>query len=259
MLRSKSGVYGANITHWQNSHWELLDQGRFTWAIVRSDCDPDIARACHQRDIQVIVQFPDRFNAGDIPHPEEYAEDCILKLHEFAEHSSIAILDNEPNLSAERCSRWWAEEYTRWYRALVACFRYHDRECHWKLVMPAMTGTARYNPLDWIRINRENFDESDSISAHCYWQTPTQMTFRNYGGYHRLLHQYYPVKRIFITEYGNSNPEASPTDRASQYPAYLVTLPDYVTAAFVFILGGTPEWSLFHLTPEIARALGDLH
>jgi len=253
---AKSGIYGANIPWWDDSLFELVGEGRFKWAVVRTDTSPVMAQRLFYQGLDVVMQFPDTFNRWALPSPGEAARAMLNTLRPFTPFSKIVCLDNEPNLEIDRSSNWYAEEFTRWYRALVAAFRYYDRLCHWQPVFPAIIGHPQRNYDYWLGVNKENILESEYVAVHCYWDRAWHMTEYEHGGLYLRYHGWYPEKKLLILEYNSCKPDVTEAELCQQLPQYLVGLPDYVLCACYFILGGTPEWNKFWLTPAVAKALG---
>jgi len=225
---------------------------------VRADTDDEMAAWCQENGLEVIVQMPDHFNKGHPTEPGEYARRSHNILESFIPYSHVAVLDNEPNLPADRCGNWWAERFTRWYRAVAACFRFQDDAGHWRLIMPGLCCAPNRNIDYWLHVGRENYLESDAASAHCYWQNPNQMADPYYGRQYELVRRLYPTKPVYVLEYGNSSPYAGDFDKEVEYKSFVAGLPHYVPAAHLFILGGTETWKHFHLTHRVAEALGRL-
>lgn len=252
----KSGIYGANVPSWAESHFELVKKGKFQWAVIRSDSLPSNAAKLRQLDIEIVMQFPDTFDCGSFPPPGDLGREMVNALRPFAAFSRIVCLDNEPNWAIARSSNWYAEEFTRWYRALAASFRYWDRACHWQLVFPALIGHPERNFEYWLHISKENIVESEYTAVHCYWATDIDMFRKLHGRLYQSYHEAYPTKRLMILEYNSCKPGVTEDELCHQLPEYLRSLPDYVQCACYFILGGTEEWQKFFLTPRVAETLG---
>jgi hypothetical protein len=208
--------------------------------------------------IRVIMQLPDLFNHDPWHDPNSWARECHVVLAPFAPYSDLVCLDNEPNLYLDGSNWWWAGEYTRWFRAVAASFRYWDKACHWKLVFPALCGNPKRNFDGWLKENAENIRECEYTAVHCYWQNKEQLVQEPYGLGYLAYHRAYPDRPLLMLEYGNSADWAGDKEKCAEYPAYVASLPDYVKAACAFILGGTEDWKQFHLTIAQADALGRL-
>jgi len=254
----KSGVYGSNVGIWSDRDKKLFKLGRFRWAVVRTDTDVRMADFAKTLGATVIMQFPDEFNTGRWPDPGDYARHCYEVLSRFTRFSNIVTLDNEPNVHPTKCGRWYAEEFCRWYRAVVACFRYLDPASHWKLLFPGLCPLPWHNVGLWYEINEENIVESDGIAWHAYWQTLPQFDSTTYGENYLPVPEYFKAKGLYITEYGVAPGVLDEEDKISLYPEFIKRLPDYVHCACVFILGGTHHWRDWWITERIALALGEL-
>ena len=252
---NQSGVYGANIPVWTDDLWRLVDLGGFQWMVVRSDVGPGEARLASERGIEVLLQFPDHFNKHPWSHPGQYAVEAFRKAQAFKPFARYIILDNEPNLYPERAGQWYAEQFTRWFRAVVAVFRFFDHESYWRILFPGLCFLPDRNPELWLRINAENLRETWGVCSHDIWQSWGQLYDPHFGKAHDLVWSIYPPARVFITEYANSLPGLSENDKATQYCHFLSTLPRNVQCACLFILGGTEDWRDFWLTEGVARVL----
>jgi len=225
---------------------------------VRTDTNISMADFATSLGATVIMQFPDQFNTGHWPPPGDYAKFCYDTLIHFSQFSNIAVLDNEPNLHYTKSGRWYAEQFCRWYRAVVACFRYLDPGSHWKLLFPGLCPLPWHNWGLWYEINEENIVESDGIAWHTYWQTLEQFDSTAFGENYLPIPEYMKEKGLYITEYGVAPGVLDEEDRISLYPEFITRLPDYVHCACVFILGGTEHWRDWWITERIALALGEL-
>jgi len=254
----KSGIYGSNVGIWSEQDKRLFKLGKFKWAVVRTDCAPTMADFCQSLGAIVIMQFPDEFNTERWPDPGEYAKHCYEVLSHFTQFSNIAILDNEPNVYHTRSGLWYAEEFCRWYRAVLACFRYLDPASYWKLLFPGLCPLPSHNPELWLEINKENVLESDGVAWHTYWQTKAQFEALEYGRNYEFLPGWVQEKGIYIVEYGASSLFLGGEDKIWMYPEFVRRLPDYIKCACLFILGGTDHWRDWWITERIARALGEL-
>jgi len=255
MTKSKSGAYGPNVKEWGATNWQRIRDGKFAWVLVRADSDRAMARRAQEEGLEVVVQFPDHFNTSELLPPGMHAWNCYDRLREFAPYSDLVVLDNEPNLHPEASGDWYAERFTRWYRAVAASFRFFDDAGHWQLIMPAMCPAPGRNLEYWHHINRENFLESEAIGVHCYWQDGNQLGDPRYGRLYAYLHRLYPGKPIYVLEYANSSDYATGEFKAREYAQFIVGLPSYVRAAFAFILAGTEEWQKFFLSDKELAAL----
>jgi len=254
----KSGIYGSNVGLWSERDKELFKLGRFKWAVVRTDTNAIMADFATSLGATVIMQFPDQFNTGHWPPPGDYARFCYDTLTHFSQFSHIAVLDNEPNLHHSKSGRWFAEEFCRWYRAVVACFRYLDPGSHWKLLFPGLVPMPWHNPLLWHDINRENIEESDGVAWHVYWQFQHQFRHLDFGESYKALSDWVIDRGIYITEYGVSPGFLDEDYKVAMYPEFIRSLPYWIRCACLFILGGTDHWRDWWLTERIARALGEL-
>lgn len=255
-MRDISGIYGANIPQWSEDHWYLVGVGGFKWAVVRTDCDPDVAKTLHEGGIEVILQMYDGFNQAYHRNPAAWVERCRDHAKAFKDFSHIICLDNEPNLCQQNSTPWYAEQFCRWYRAVLALWRFNDPEGRWTVLFPALSPMEHLLPKKWLEINEENIRESDALASHSYW--PGTILPRNVYRdlFHEELHGMAPLKDIYILEYGSPDTEFGDEAKVRGYNQFLKSLPNYVKCACAFILGGTPEWSNWFITEKIAQMLG---
>jgi len=256
--RERSGIYGANVASWSSTQWGLLDTGRFSWVVIRTDCSPEMALLARQRGLKVVMQFPDRFNQHRGDSPAGYAVECHERLKPFAEYSSLAVLDNEPNLIDPKGHWWYADQFCRWYRAVVAEFRYQDPSVPWQIVFPAMASAPQLGFDRWLEVNEENIRESAGVGSHCYWYTREQLTEPYWGGSWRQVAKVYPWQRIFVLEYGVLPPGPEEIEKAQLQADFVRSLEEPVVMAAKFILGGTKEWEPHWLTERQAKALAEV-
>ncbi|MCL5026633.1 MAG: hypothetical protein M1531_09105 [Chloroflexi bacterium] len=251
----RSGIYGANDIGWPDRLWNLVELGTFRWMVVRADSGPSIAARARAMELKVIVQMPDHFNRGSWDAPGDHAQKCHLALKPFEPFSGLAVLDNEPNLVARKGSRWYAEEFCRWYRAVVAEFRYQDSASPWELIFPGMAMTPLLDIDYWMEVNRENIQESRGIGVHCYWYNRSQLDEPYWGGSWRQVASMYPDRELYILEYGELPPGSLGSGMAQNQADFVADLTDPVVCACKFILGGTKEWQHFFLDEAQAKAL----
>lgn len=255
-MKEISGIYGANIPQWSEDHWYLVGLGSFKWAVVRTDCNPDVAKTLYELGIEVILQMPDGFNQNPYQSPAAWARRCWCDAQKFKEFSDIICLDNEPNLCQVEHSPWYAEQFCRWYRAVLALWRFEDPGGRWKVLFPALSPTQHLHPEMWFNISEENVHESDALAAHSYWPGSILPGSPYQDEFHCMMHNLAPDKDIYILEYGSPSTICGDEAKAQSYNRFLKSLPDYVKCACAFILGGTPEWSDWFITEKIAQMLG---
>lgn len=256
--RTKSGIYCPNTNRWTDEEKHLITLGNFTWAVCRTDCSvSDVTWLKHQG-IEIIMQLPDFFADHCHFDPGTRALLVYRELRPFTPLSHYAVLDNEPNLHQDRCRDWFAEQFCRWYRSVVATFRFYDPGSMWKLIFPGLCLSEERNWRYWLQINQENIRESYAVGMHPYWQGSRQMVDRlQLLGSPKL--SYLTLGRsLFCLEYGNSLPGCGETEKITQYTTFINALPEIVTCANLFIAGGTEDWRHFWLTPNIATALSEI-
>ena len=257
-MNDRNGIYMPNRSGVTSHDRDLLDKARFRWAVVRTDSTFLIARLCQKQGMKVIVQCPDHWNKDPFADPIAWAKECLKAAKPFAEFSNIICLDNEPNLAGIHGGRWFAEEWTRWYRAMAAYFRYIDKRCHWRLVYPAICQPDSQLGDDWLEVGIENQKESEFVGAHVYW--PGHEAYQD-GSALRQIDAYlvhHPAPNILVLEYGDGDFRTPDGVEADDYADFVKAAPDQVKACCKFILSGTAEWEDFVLTDLQAERLGQL-
>lgn len=254
----KNGIYMPNTPNCPGDAWSKFQKARFQWALVRADVGLEYAKKLCLGGLEVVVQMPDLFNNYPFYDPGIYAMKCARVLEPFASYSNIAVLDNEPNLSGERGTSWWAEQFTRWFRTVMAAFRYYDTACHWQLCFPGLCHPWTPDGSYWLQVGEENVLESEWVGIHSYWWSDAE--FQASAGQRevKVYTGMFPQAKFLVLEYGDSSPDTSPARLARQDVSFLKTLPHQVHAGCKFILHGTKDWSRYFLTDEEAEALGKL-
>ncbi len=119
----------------------------------------------------------------------------------------------------------------------------------------------------WIPEQRKIIGLHDFVCVHSYWQQAKHYNLPPFGGNvtewrNKLM---YGVDLPYIiTEWGNSSHERGLMEREverirlEQYPEWIewVSTKPYVEAAYLFILGSTPDWTGFIPTDKVLRAIG---
>lgn len=258
MPNPRNGIYMPNAQAIPADAIRRYHQAKFTWAVVRTDSHPDIARFASQRGARVIMQAPDCYNRYPPPSPWRHAQNILEALMPYIPYSDIVCLDNEPNLGAVTGTQWHAEQFTRWYRALVATFRFIDTHCRWRLAMPAICHPFTADARAFLTVGKENFLESEFISVHVYWNGHGHFVA---GAPQETIQPYldlYPAYPLLITEYGDADPTTPDHQEAQDYYNFVLLQPDRVLASCKFILHGTQDWQHFYLTDMQAQKLGTL-
>ena len=250
------GIYVSNRAQLTEEEYQLVRDGRFRKAIVRLDTSVDVAARLEDMGLEIFIQATDMFNRST-SDPALYARTIWDRLQVFQPFARWITLDNEPNLFPEKAGQWWAEQYTRWFRAVMAAFRYYDGyTCHWKLIHPAFCQQPGRYSKQWIKTCRENILESEAMSAHCYWTEGVGIK-SPLGGYsYEAYRKLYPNHPLYITEYNPNVIWFSDEQRAAQAVEYLDSVQRVAEGAFWFILGGTQTWKRFWLSSRVSHLLG---
>lgn len=209
---------------------------------------------------------PDGRWRGDV----EWANLCIDLIKRFYPLGVKRFqLDNEPNLTwpLEHAGTW------RWLTDRVI------RRIRQSSDVPAdvLVGLAplAWKPDTWSSVEnvwipeqRKILDQFQWIAVHSYWQAAKHYNDPSFGG--NVTHwrdALLPSEKPYvITEWASSIHEtglpAAQVEalRLVQYPQWLewVRGKPYVEAAFLYILGGTPDWAGFWPTDAVLRVLTEV-
>ena len=254
---SRNGIYGPNTPHWSTQDWERIARGGFRRLLVRTDVSPRMAEAARAKGLSLVHQFPDRWALG----PGLIPSGTLVVSGELANERWAPgepwVLDNEPNLLS-RLSRWHAEQWVRYYRALWAYWQWVFPAQEHRLIHPALSPNVIESLELWENVIDFRAEWVWPLGVHCYWQDE--------AGLKRELDRlalYADVAsitggEIYVLEYANTNPTATEEDKAAQYVRFLTEVPDVVVACYLFILGGTEDWKAFWPSDTILDALAGL-
>jgi hypothetical protein len=225
-------------------------------------------------DAHVVVRLPDSCHADGSPWGwREYvdlAADVVARWHAIGVRDFE--LDNEPMFQ-----RFWgpdhAWDYQAWLTDVVGGLR--RAVCPGvRLGMPALV--RPWAPgWDWARqeaalaLWRQACtgvaDRFDWVAAHCYYQAPGDRYNPHFGAAVQEIHAWLPHQPILVTEAATSLCQVTPTPAPAVIEQrMLAEYPDWVRwfrqqpaveGVYFFLLGGTPDWAGFRLTPAVVRAL----
>ena len=108
-------------------------------------------------------------------------------------------------------------------------------------------------------------DWHDVVCVDSYWQWPRQITRDDLGGSAAFYHIWSEGKPIWVVEWASSDTDLNPRPTepeieqamVDEYPIWLAWAQSqpYIEAAFVWIVGGTQDWSGFRVTGRVADAM----
>lgn len=198
------------------------------------------------------------------------------------------VIDNEPNVPRQWPSIWFANDkepggghwggagdWRAWMQDVLNYLlpRYPDIRWTYTGMSWTQPGAAAWMHSDLInRLKR--------IAVHSYWQStrddgpqgsnPSPMFQLNFGANAVDIHNRFPGHELIIGEYANSltdrrgTPQAVPQSviweaMKRQYPKYLrwVASERYVSAAYLFIVGGTADWAGFQPNLDVLAAVAN--
>lgn len=255
--KDRNGIYGPNTHVWTPQDFERIERGAFRHALVRTDVAKEALYDLRHQGIEIVHQLPDHW-ASD-PHDSPTAG--FLRLMEAlegrAEKGEPAVPDNEQNLQA-RLSYWHAEQWTRYYRALWALWKWHDPAQHTPIIYPAVSPNDPVSVLVWASITTYNPEWLWQYGAHCYWQNNDQLQTQLDRLHYIANVAPLPHGAIHVLEYANTDPNVPEEEKARQYVRFLTEVPEEVLDCYLFMLGGTPEWAAYFPSDVVLDALASL-
>lgn len=231
----------------------------------------------------VIVRLPDSRHAdGTYSYAPAYAMECAAYAKMFAKEGvTLFQWDNEPNIQW-RQSEYGAWPYQEWCRQALRTFRANVPSSV-KLISPPLSWSPAYwrsipdnragTALDDWRAAFRWTDKGqrpmlwslfDYAGANVYWQYKEQLADPSFGLSYEQVHDDSQLP-VWVTEFAcsaNEPPLKLPGGQVEQlrmrlYPQWLqgCRTDGYVEGACVFIVGGTPEWQGYKLTPAVAACM----
>lgn len=280
---------GAHLPngHITSEDLRLFTAGGFRSAkLLATDHTPDdvfLIRLMAPR-TEFVVRLPNSRRAdGRYPGVREYAEKCAGYIQHFvAAGVYVFQLDNEPNdLDAWNQQHFGPKDYTWFMRRVIPLLRTLIPEGV-KLISPPLS----WSPGLWHIEGRNLYmldewqdayvvaepglpsllQQCDLVGANVYWMEPSEIYDPSYGHSWERLWEISGHKKVVICEYGNSLCDRKPTPpppaeieraRVRDYPVFLKWTRGFedVLSAHVFLIGGTPQWRKFAISPAIAGAV----
>lgn len=123
--------------------------------------------------------------------------------------------------------------------------------------------SAAYQWSDYAQDKPPLYSLFDVLGATVYWGSARHRLDPSYGRGYMTVHHWFGRKRVLVTEFGLSTPDAmSAAERerqmAAAYPLWLAhaRMSGVVVGSIMFIHGGTPDWWKFVPTDAVLRATG---
>lgn len=247
--REKLGIYAPNTQDWSQRALNILEDDTFSWVVLREDQSKAKAEWLHHLGKRIILQATDHFNGDPHQAPGRIARELWALAQGFREYAAKIVLDNEPNYQPQGQDRWFAEQYARYYRALVAYWQWLDDGSRWELVSPAFVWSPFHNPLYWQQVLATTI-YAPNMGAHSYWQTLSQRQSPDWALPWRKATRPYRNSDVFVLEMGCTNPMLTPVQRAQEEITFIRENVAEVVMLTRFILEGTSEWQFHFLTDD---------
>ncbi len=242
----------------------VLAAGRFGAIKAMWYHSPEAVRACRRvlgPDTHVLVRLPDSSDTI-IPSARDYAARCarhIQWMHDRANAWDFQ-LDNEPQYQ----HAWGPGAAWQWQAFMTDVIPDLKRQ------MPAGCRLG-FTPLShpaldlWLTATKRVAALCDFVCVHSYWQAADHRWHSGLGGNAPAFHAWLPDKPVVVTEFGSSISEARPAlapaeveaRMVAEYPGWLEWAAGlgYIEAAYVYLVGGTPDWEGFRVTRAVAAAM----
>jgi hypothetical protein len=257
-LRDVLGLYGPNKPTWTEEAKTDILNSRVSWVVWRTDSDPSAPQWAFEHGLNVIAQDSDGFNGDPYLDPVDQVADAFAFISKHCPPGTLFVPDNEPNLHPKTATAWHAEQWTRYFRAYMAYWRYLDPGGRYPLITPALSVGPDRNGALWHQTQNENLLEADGVGLHAYWQLPEQITDEAFGAPWELLPNHAVTDPTYVLEYGNTLPGLTHADTLDQYTAFLRELPASVKCAALFGVDLTDDWIRFRITRDVIEWLAQL-
>lgn len=256
--REVLGLYGPNRNSWSNAVYEAYRRARVSWGVWRLDADPTAPGKLRDMGVQPIAQAIDRFNGNAWLDPAHQVIQDYNVVSLTCPPGTPFVPDNEPNLNPLRAGTWYAEQWTRYLRAYMAMWRWHDHAGRHPLITPPLAVGPDRNGSTWHSIGRENLQEADGQGLHAYWQYPDQTADSGFGQPWSLLPNDIRGTNLYVLEYSNTLDALTHEQTLDQYEAFLAGLPASTRCAALFLLDPTADWQRFALSEAVLDWLAGL-
>lgn len=242
-----------------SDEWRKIDALGSTVCKVRPyNLLPSVLEGIRNRNLLVILR-PNADGDIDVPSLVQELSGAAWKLRENGIGDIIIIPSNEPNLG-QKPGDVVPPDYWQKVAQVVTGLYYglHDTR--------PLAGTVKYasppmavgqNDEAWMNEGSDLIKAGDFCSIHAYGQLNADLVHRSLA----LAKRYGGGLPLLADEVGDSHPTAGWDTKAEALRVYLDLLRQSgVTAACLFILGGTPDWTNFHIPLEhietIASGMG---
>lgn len=232
--------------------WALVDALRSTICKVRPyNLTPSNLAGIRQRNLTVILR-PDSDGAIDVPARVKELSAAAWLLRTNGIGNIYLLPDSEPNLGggAPPADYWnkVSEVVTGLWYGL-----YDTRPLANTVLYGSPPMAVGQNERAWYEAAGDVLAAFDIACIHAYGQLDTGLL----GNTLALIKEYAPALPIIAAEVGDSHPTANWDAKGEALRVYLDILKQHgVSAACLFILGGTPDWQNFHVPLDVARQLG---
>lgn len=265
-----SGVCAPNQTPISDRALSVILVGRFTTCKLMSYHTPEDIRRVRSvaPKMHFLMRLPDEVRAdGTIMAWGEYAGLAIRTIKDgLCEGVTDFQLGNEPNLTFPL---GWHYAWQWFWGKVVDAIRTEIRDPRLRLGIAPMAwnpGTWAVVERDWLPAMRLLYPRVDALCCNSYWQATRHITDRGFGGGADFWHaQLGGGKPVWVTEWGSSvghqTPQPSPGEiearMVSEYALWLswARSQAYIEMAHCFSLDPTIDWSVFTITPPIAKAM----
>ena len=257
-LRDILALYGPNRPHWEPSTYVRLRRSGVRRVVWRTDSDVVAPHQLHNLGVDVVAQAPDRFGDRAYTDPTNAVGDAWTVVSRTCWPGTPVVLDNEPQRRSDRAGQWYAEQYTRYLRAVHARWRWIDHEGHYPLVTPGLATGPDRNGRTWHQVGSENLLEAAGIGLHAYWEDSPSADAPEFGCPWELLPPAGDGKPLWILEFGNTRRGFTHEDHLPEYERWLRRLPDTVQLAALFLLDGTTDWPQYEISDRVLDWLANL-
>lgn len=206
---------------------------------------PSLLNGIRDRNLAVILR-PDSDGDIDVPARVQELSRAAWLLRTQGIGDITVICDNEGNLGSKPVPPDYWQKVSQVVTGLY--YGHFDTQ--------PLAGTVKYaspplavaqNDEAWYEAGKDILPAFDCIAIHAYGQLNADLVHRSLA----LAKRYGGGLPLLADEVGDSHPTAGWDTKAEALRVYLDLLRQSgVTAACLFILGGTPDWANFHIPLE---------
>lgn len=254
------------------SDLDTIKTGGFTHAKLRHYHDANNIRALKKVGVAHLLQMWPDLRPGD--GLREHIDKCKATILSTYPLCNIWQIFNEPNDEHEWAGQAWVfQSHMRYILTDIQNWTVANN-----MVVYYVLGPLSYAPRLWpeLHVWRQALssrpDHEQRVlalsemchyaGANCYWEVPRLWKDGSYGMLWQDVRQWSKLPTI-VTEYGISGYDTGALSEdegysamAAQYPIYLREIARRgAVAAYVFTVGGTPQWGKFRITDLVAGAI----